>query len=80
MVQRSKEEGTLSLSTILVSQQAKLTFLPPVEGNRRPRDYTPPASPVHISSQAPSRQEGTKDESPTTEHSLPTDLPLRQGL
>lgn len=47
MVQRSKKE-TLSLSTILVSQQAKLTFLPPVQGNRRPRDYTPPAPPAPI--------------------------------
>lgn len=42
MVQRSEEEGTLSLSTPLIGQQARLTFLLPVTGHGYPSGCVPP--------------------------------------
>jgi len=47
MVQRSEEEGTLSLSTPLIGQQAKLTFPLQVAGDGYPSGSVPPP-PVRV--------------------------------
>lgn len=48
MVQRSEEEGTLSLSNPLIGQQARLTFLLQVADDRCPSGYVPPPPPVRV--------------------------------